>query len=549
MIVLPGVVMRFRLLVSLLCVSFLLCLSRHASAEGAFAFGQYGNGGWTAGVSHDLPTKDAARAEAMQDCINKGTNCRIRHTFTKTCFAYAVQNGSRNGWAYGTHPELDRAESAALSQCQTMGVSCTVHGSYCDNTIEGSLYSSAVDQANQGYDEFAENFRACFAEAKLSELGDALAKCDQALAFGRVSNIDRGKLTLRRQILATEQDRYSKYSASYDSCMRGYVESDCNDAMASNYSSGPDLPDLLSRFALANMFSQNMAACKSGSARACDRALQLAIPQRDRFRSLLLKAREETSSVSRAWAYVAGPVEQAASFVEARYRDMFAKPEGEQSSPDRVWPTSTIVFAAISFLLAMALFIVISRSRGTAPAPGVVSKSPAAAPVTQPRQEAVRQRPVEVVEVPVARAPPAAKEQEKPAEQVQPAQPASAPPVQEAAAKSSDETAAAPNKGLAIAALVCALLAIIVPIYGFYVSALSLVLAVFAALSGERVFVKVVPIIAFVNSYFLSPSLWLAYYSMAPGDRFGLILLFAAFMAAPIVAMLIKSYRLFDLRS
>ena len=64
-------------------------------------------------------------------------------------------------------------------------------------------------------------------------------------------------------------------------------------------------------------------------------------------------------------------------------------------------------------------------------------------------------------------------------------------------------------KGFGIAALVCAILAIFIPFVGIVVSGIAIVLAIVAALSGDRVFATATSLIAAVNTFFLSPSVML----------------------------------------
>jgi len=61
-------------------------------------------------------------------------------------------------------------------------------------------------------------------------------------------------------------------------------------------------------------------------------------------------------------------------------------------------------------------------------------------------------------------------------------------------------------KGFGIAALVCAIVAIFVPFVGIVVSGIAIVLAIVAALSGDRVFATATSLIAAVNTFFLSLS-------------------------------------------
>lgn len=98
------------------------------------------------------------------------------------------------------------------------------------------------------------------------------------------------------------------------------------------------------------------------------------------------------------------------------------------------------------------------------------------------------------------------------------------------------------DKGFGIAALVLAILAIFVPVVGIFVSGLALVLAAISALSGDRVFATATPLIAGVNTFFLSPSVWMAMGGAdVRGEQTGFVLVMVAFLAAPFVAMILNS--------
>jgi hypothetical protein len=77
------------------------------------------------------------------------------------------------------------------------------------------------------------------------------------------------------------------------------------------------------------------------------------------------------------------------------------------------------------------------------------------------------------------------------------------------------------SKGFGIAALVVALIALAVPFVGIVVTALAVLLAIVAALSGDRVFATAVSIIAFVDTFVLSPSTWI--FVSTPGSTGSLI--------------------------
>lgn len=95
--------------------------------------------------------------------------------------------------------------------------------------------------------------------------------------------------------------------------------------------------------------------------------------------------------------------------------------------------------------------------------------------------------------------------------------------------------------GFGIGALVCAILAIGVPLYGFYVSGLAIVLAVVAALNGDKIFATSATVIAGANTIFLSPLFMAVIASTrASGEIYALI---AAFLIAPFVAIAIGQAR------
>ena len=98
------------------------------------------------------------------------------------------------------------------------------------------------------------------------------------------------------------------------------------------------------------------------------------------------------------------------------------------------------------------------------------------------------------------------------------------------------------DKGFGIAALVVAIVAIFVPVYGIHISALAIVLAVIAAFAGDRVFATATPLIAGVNTFYLSPSVWLMLEGTKQSGGQGSFYLVAfAFLAAPFVAMALNS--------
>ncbi|HEY6255791.1 MAG TPA: hypothetical protein VIY51_08360 [Xanthobacteraceae bacterium] len=100
------------------------------------------------------------------------------------------------------------------------------------------------------------------------------------------------------------------------------------------------------------------------------------------------------------------------------------------------------------------------------------------------------------------------------------------------------------NKGFGIAALVLAIIAIFVPFYGLWVSGIACALAVAAALAGDRIFAVATPIIAGVNTYFLSPAI--SY--VLTQDRTGQLIVLL-FLAAPFVAIALNAFGAFRIGS
>jgi hypothetical protein len=74
------------------------------------------------------------------------------------------------------------------------------------------------------------------------------------------------------------------------------------------------------------------------------------------------------------------------------------------------------------------------------------------------------------------------------------------------------------EKGFGIAALVCAIIAIFLP-FGIVLSAVAIILAVIAALAGDKTFAIATTVIAFVNTMFLSPSTWIMLGGGDPGAK------------------------------
>jgi len=97
------------------------------------------------------------------------------------------------------------------------------------------------------------------------------------------------------------------------------------------------------------------------------------------------------------------------------------------------------------------------------------------------------------------------------------------------------------SKGLGIAALVVALVALGVPLLGLYVSWLAAVLAVIAALAGDRVFATATPVIAAINTLFFSPLALATFASENEGGSNVRLYITIILFAAPFIAMVMNA--------
>jgi hypothetical protein len=90
-------------------------------------------------------------------------------------------------------------------------------------------------------------------------------------------------------------------------------------------------------------------------------------------------------------------------------------------------------------------------------------------------------------------------------------------------------------KGVGIAALVLAILAIFIPLYGLFIAAAASMRAVISALAGDRIFAVAAPVITAANLLFLSPSFW--YIQNNSSDKTPNYVIMCVLVGAPFVAM------------
>ena len=149
-------------------------------SEAAYAFGQWGNGGWAYGSAYNHRTQSEAQIAAMNTCNQRGYNCAIRDNFRKMCFAIAVQDNN-NGWGTG-YGDPDVANRQALLSCAKMGLSCSIREEFCDSVSEAEV--QAAEQAE--YQQYVQNWNVCFGRVVTGgSLDDQMNYCDYALRFPR----------------------------------------------------------------------------------------------------------------------------------------------------------------------------------------------------------------------------------------------------------------------------------------------------------------------------------------------------------------------------
>ena len=97
------------------------------------------------------------------------------------------------------------------------------------------------------------------------------------------------------------------------------------------------------------------------------------------------------------------------------------------------------------------------------------------------------------------------------------------------------------GKGFGIAALVVVIIAMFVPIVGIFVSGIAMLLAVVAALGGDRAFATATPIIGGLNTFVFSPSTWMMMGGQTDSERTMFVLVILLAMAAPFIAMILNA--------
>jgi hypothetical protein len=96
------------------------------------------------------------------------------------------------------------------------------------------------------------------------------------------------------------------------------------------------------------------------------------------------------------------------------------------------------------------------------------------------------------------------------------------------------------SKIFGAAALVCSILTIFAPGVSISASIIAIVLAIFAALAGDRMFASATSIVVAINAFFLSLPIWIILGAYGPYRVDHLVLLLMG-LAAPFAAMYIET--------
>lgn len=321
-----------------------------AFGEAALVQGSRGQGGQHS-FSFNEQTRDAAIAQAMQNCQRNAFNCVVLRQFRNTCFALAYSVTGGNGYAFGG--DQAEANNEALRQCITAngGARCDIVKEFCDivsqQEIEQQQAAAAAAQVQerihqrylQDWDgcRFKEDLGACQrALARASTAHDRellnqwhaaiLAKQQEVRDLAERERLQRAEDakedTRRREAAALEATRRREAAAAdaraakaaeewHASELRGlatamagcqrYIAASCDAAQRFTVASEADKTSIRSWRTTIDELAANKDQCQHGDVTACDAAL--ASPAADaRERYLLTQWRDDAPLLNRAQA-------------------------------------------------------------------------------------------------------------------------------------------------------------------------------------------------------------------------------------------------------
>jgi hypothetical protein len=266
---------RLKVVVAVLVIGVAALQPSKSFSEAAFAVGEW-NGTWASGSAYNYRTQSEAQAAAMNSCNQRGYNCSIRATFRKACFALASQDGGNgwqtgihtdpyaaNRYALLTcgkwglsctireeycdnvsEEEVRAAEQAEYQQyvglwdvCfgKVPNYSVTDQINYCDYALR-SPRASQIDRGelikrrgtlaafwNQEQERIKnENderhlyelrWQHCFdPSVPASRLDGQITSCNYALAYSRISAVDRVRLVEQRDAVIFSRNQLAQES-------------------------------------------------------------------------------------------------------------------------------------------------------------------------------------------------------------------------------------------------------------------------------------------------------------------------------------------------
>lgn len=220
------------------------------------------------------------------------------------------------------------------------------------------------------YDQYVKDWRECIVTASTeAQISYAISACDNALRYEQISTEDHRVLlsrrsalndalaALKRQRIQHEQEeaRRREFQRNAELCQAFNVAA-CNDASNSHLATQDDRRKF-SAFALAaQTFRERVAACRAGSAIACDHALSAAAASPvDKIE--IQRLRTETSYFERAKA-IAVPAVDGTTQAAKRMWESVSNAVPNQYALDDV-PRSTMIAGAVALVLAIALGFVL----------------------------------------------------------------------------------------------------------------------------------------------------------------------------------------------
>lgn len=201
------------------------------------------------------------------------------------------------------------------------------------------------------------------------EIVDAMSACDSALRNDQATTVEHNMLrshrntlsqtlaSLRQQHLQREQEKERRHEFELNAAQcRNFDVRSCDAAYNSSLASRQDRL-MFSALALAvKLFREQFAACRAGSAIACDRALSAAAASpSDKFEIQQLRA--QTSYLEKVKAFALPLMDDATQALKRMWANVSNAVPSQYALNDV--PRSTVIASAVAVALAIALGLVL----------------------------------------------------------------------------------------------------------------------------------------------------------------------------------------------